>query len=113
MSFVLLSKNERFFVRVRIANLSLIVTGLFEDHLWHRVERRAALSPTAYASIGKTQYDRVSHHALAKVFDMQAVFEVLSEQFNEIQAGIKDLKERLLFIGEPMGNASTYSLFNN
>ena len=94
------SKSERFFIRVRIANLSLIVTGLFEDHLLHRVERRAALSPQVYASVGRSQYDQVSQHQLAKVFDLQAVFGVLSRQFDEVQAGIQDLKERLLFLGD-------------
>lgn len=107
------SKSERFFVRVRVANMSLVVTGLFEDHLLHRVERRAALSPSVYADIGRAQYDRVSHHALAKVFDLEDVFGVLADQFDCIQRGIKDLKERLLFLGDPMGNASAYSLFNN
>ena len=96
------SKSERFFVRVRIANLSLIVTGLFEEHLLHRVERRAALSPKVYSNVGRSQYDRVSHHQLAKVFDLQAVFGVLSRQFDEVQAGIRELKERLLFLGDPM-----------
>lgn len=107
------SKSERFFIRVRVANMSLVITGLFEDHLLHRVERRAALSPAVYADIGRSQYDRVSHHALARVFDLEGVFGVLAHEFDSIQSGIKDLKERLLFLGDSMGKASTYSLFSN
>ncbi|MGB0370613.1 MAG: hypothetical protein ACPGN3_04625 [Opitutales bacterium] len=107
------SKSERFFIRVRVANMSLVVTGLFEDHLLHRVERRAALSPAVYADIGRAQFDRVSQHALAKTFDLDGVFAVLARQFDSIQSGIKDLKERLIFLGDPMGKAATYSLFNN
>ncbi|MCH2155401.1 MAG: hypothetical protein MK080_05320 [Opitutales bacterium] len=93
-------RERRFYVRARVANLSLMVTSLFDAHLRQRVERKAAPSPEVYAQMGISQFERLSHHQLSGLFQLSDTFDLLAKEFRKVRSCLQDMQERVTFIGD-------------
>jgi hypothetical protein len=93
--------HTAFFIRAHIGNHSLFLSGVFPEHILHRVERRGAPGLRYYQEMGRANYRAASNHRLAAKYDLASVFDTLSEQFEPARRALNDLSERVFSLGDP------------
>ena len=90
-----------FYIRAHIGNQSLFMSGVFPDRIRFRSERRGSPSLTYYEGLGSTNYRVASDHRLARKYDLDGIFNTLSERFHDTRVALNDLRERLVSLGDP------------
>jgi hypothetical protein len=90
-----------FWIRAHIGNPSLFLSGVFPEHIRHRSQRRGAPGLRYYQDLGRANYRAASEHRLAARYDLAAVFDTLSEQFEPARLALNDLAERVFSIADP------------
>jgi hypothetical protein len=92
-----------FYIRAHIGNQSLFLSGIFPERLRHRAETRGAPDLKYYEAMGRMNYRVARDHRLARKYDLDGVFDVLSERFHDTRRALNDLGDRLLTLGEDPG----------
>ena len=90
-----------FHIRAHIGNQSLFMSGVFPDRIRLRAERKGFPGLTYYEGVGSANYRVASDHPLARRYDLDGIFGMLSERFHETRVALNDLRERLVTLGEP------------
>jgi hypothetical protein len=90
-----------FYIRAHIGNQSLFLSGVFPDRIRFRADRNGAPGLTYYEGLGITNYRAASDHRLARKYDLDGIFNTLSERFQETRLALNDLRDRLISLGEP------------
>lgn len=100
----LANDKDKFYLRIELSNQILFLTGLFEGHMQHRLQRNGGPSISFYEGIGSTQYTAAIHHPLANKLHLKGVFIQLSQDFTNIRRSLNQLSENLLCLGESFTN---------
>jgi len=90
-----------FYIRAHIGNQSLFLSGVFPDRIRFRAERKGAPGLNYYEGLGKSNFRAASDHRLARKYDLDGIFNTLSERFQETRLALNDLRERLVSLGDP------------
>lgn len=90
-----------FYIRAHIGNQSLFLAGVFPERIRFRAERTGAPGLTYYEGLGRTNFRVASDHRLARKYDLDGIFNTLSERFQETRLALNDLRDRLISLGEP------------
>jgi len=90
----------RFFVRAHLGNALLFLAGIFPDRIRWRTERRGAPGLGYYEGIGRACYREVSQHRLAREYDLESVYDLLAERFQDTRLALNDLQDRLVSLGD-------------
>jgi len=90
-----------FYIRAHIGNQSLFMSGVFPDRIRFRSERKGFPDLTYYEGLGSANYRVASDHRLARKYDLDGIFGMLSERFHDTRLALNDLRERLVTLGEP------------
>ena len=90
-----------FYIRACIGNQSLFLSGVFPDRIRFRAERRGSPSLSYYEGLGRTNYRVAGDHRLARKYDVDAIFNTLSERFHQTRMALNDLRERMISLGDP------------
>ena len=90
-----------FYIRAHIGNQSLFLSGVFPDRIRFRAERKGFPGLSYYEGLGRTNYKVASDHRIARKYDLDAIFDMLAERFQETRKALNDLRDRLVSIGEP------------
>lgn len=90
-----------FYIRAHIGNQSLFMSGVFPDRIRFRSERKGFPDLTYYEGLGSAHYRAASDHRLARKYDLDGIFGMLSERFHDTRLALNDLRERLVSLGEP------------
>lgn len=89
-----------FEIRAHIGNSSLFMSGVFPGRLRWRTERRGAPNLGYYEELGRSSFRAARDHQLARRYQLDRIFDVLSERFDVTRRALNDLSERLVFTGE-------------
>lgn len=95
------NNREQFYLRVQLANNILILTGIFQEYMQYRTNRKGAPNIPFYEIIGCTQYELAMHHPLATELNLKDVFNQLSASFTTIRQILNQFSERFISIGDP------------
>ena len=90
-----------FYIRAHIGNQSLFMSGVFPDRIRFRSERKGFPGLTYYEGLGSANYRVAGDHRLARKYDLDGIFGLLSERFHDTRLALNDLRERLVTLGEP------------
>ena len=90
-----------FYIRAHIGNHSLFLSGVFPDRIRFRAERRGAPSLKYYEGIGEANYRAASDHRLARKHDLDGIFHLLADRFQQTRLALNDLRERLVSLADP------------
>lgn len=90
----------RFSIRAHMGNYSLFLSGIFPDRIRLRTERRGAPGLHYYEGVGRSSYRAASDHRLARKYDLDGIFNTLSERFQTTRRALNDLGERLITLGD-------------
>jgi hypothetical protein len=92
--------TTRFYIRAHIGNYSLFLSGIFPERIRFRAEVRGAPDITYYEELGRSNFRVAGDHRLARKYDLDGIFNTLSERFKATRVALNDLGERLITLGD-------------
>lgn len=92
--------TTRFHIRAHIGNHSLFISGIFPDRIRVRSERRGFPDLSYYEELGRSSYRAASDHRLARKYDLEQIFDILSQKFQATRLALNEVGERLMTVGE-------------
>jgi hypothetical protein len=90
-----------FYIRAHIGNQSLFLSGVFPDRIRFRAERKGFPDLSYYEGMGRANYRMASDHRLARKYDLDGIFSLLAERFQQTRLALNDLRDRLISLGDP------------
>jgi GNAT superfamily N-acetyltransferase len=91
----------RFHLRVHMGNYSLFLSGVFPDRIRFRADRRGAPGLSYYEELGRCNFRAASDHRLARRYELDGIFHLLADRFQQARRALNDLGERLVSLGDP------------
>lgn len=93
--------EQAFLLRAHVGNYSLFVSGIFHENAQRRRERGGP-DLKFYEQVGRTNYQLVASHAVARRCELDDVFEGLAERFRDVRLALNQLSDRLLNLDDDM-----------
>src|SRR5947208_17097792 len=91
------SPEQAFLLRAHIGNYSLFISGIFHPAVaGQHGSLRGRPDITFYYQVGRTNFQLVSSHAVARRCELDDVFEGLADRFRDIRVALNQLSDRLL-----------------
>src|SRR5215813_12561015 len=87
--------EQAFLLRAHIGNYSLFISGIFHENTQRR-SLRGGPDIKFYEQVGRTNYQLVSSHVVARRWELDDVFEGLADRFREIRLALNQLSDQLL-----------------
>jgi hypothetical protein len=87
--------EQAFLLRAHIGNYSLFISGIFHENTQRR-SLRGAPDIEFYEQVGRTNYQLVASHAVARRCELDDVFEGLADRFRDVRLALNQLSNRLL-----------------
>ena len=94
------SPSQAFFLRARLGDYTLFLTGIFHENIERRRARRGAPGCSFYEEMGRQSYRAVARHEVARHRGLTEVFDRLAEQFHEVRLALNQLADRLFNLGD-------------
>ena len=92
--------EQAFLLRAHIGNYSLFISGIFHPAARQRRSLRGGPDIQFYEDVGRTNYQLVSSHAVARRCELDDVFEGLADRFRDVRLALNQLSDRLLNLDE-------------
>ena len=92
--------EQAFLLRAHIGNYSLFISGIFHENTQRR-SLRGGPDIEFYEQVGRTNYQLVSSHAVARRCELDDVFEGLADRFRDVRLALNQLSDRLLNLDDP------------
>ena len=94
-----LSPEQVFRLRAHIGNYSLFISGIFHENAQRRRDRGGP-DLKFYEQVGRTNYQLVAEHEVARRCELDDVFEGLADRFHDVRLALNQLSDRLLNLDE-------------
>jgi hypothetical protein len=94
-----LSSEQVFLLRAHIGNYSLFISGIFHENAQRRRDRGGP-DLKFYEQVGRTNYQLVAGHEVARRCELDDVFEGLADRFHDVRLALNQLSDRLLNLDE-------------
>jgi len=93
--------EQAFLLRAHIGNYSLFISGIFHPAVaGQRGSLRGGPDIEFYEQVGRTNYQLVASHAVARRCELDDVFEGLADRFRDVRLALNQLSDRLLNLDE-------------
>jgi hypothetical protein len=93
--------EQAFLLRAHIGNYSLFISGIFHPAVaGQRRSMRGGPDLEFYEQVGRTNYQLVASHAVARRCELDDVFEGLADRFRDVRLALNQLSDRLLNLDE-------------
>src|ERR1700747_529773 len=87
--------EQAFLLRAHIGNYSLFISGIFHENTQRR-SLRGGPDIEFYEYVGRTNYQLVSSHVVARRCELDDVFVGLADRFREVRLALNQLSDQLL-----------------
>jgi hypothetical protein len=92
------ARGEReFLLRVHLGNFALWLSGVFPDHITHRVQRRGAPSLAYYEELGSRGFRSAAGMELALRHGLGDVLVRAADEFSNVRSALNSLSDALFF----------------
>ena len=92
------SPEQAYVLRTHMANYTLFLSGMFVERVNAHAERRGAPGISFYEAVGQSSYLSVAQHPQAKRTELQAIYEMLGNEFRRVRLALNNLAETLLHL---------------
>jgi len=93
--------HTSFQIRAHIGNCSLFLAGVFPERIRVRAELRGSPDLNYYEGMGRMNFRVARDHRLARKYDLEGIYDTLSERFELTRRALNDLSDRLVSLGDP------------
>jgi hypothetical protein len=87
--------EQAFLLRAHVGNYSLFISGIFHENTQRR-SLRGGPDIEFYEQVGRTNYQLVASHAVARRCELDDVFEGLADRFRDVRLALNQLSDQLL-----------------
>jgi hypothetical protein len=88
--------EQAFLLRAHVGNYSLFISGIFRPAVAGQRSLRGGPDIAFYEQVGRTNYQLVASHAVARRCELNDVFEGLADRFRDVRLALNQLSDRLL-----------------
>jgi hypothetical protein len=88
--------EQAFLFRAHIGNYSLFISGIFHPAVAGQRSLRGGPDIEFYEQVGRTNYQLVASHAVARRCELDDVFEGLADRFRDVRLALNHLSDQLL-----------------
>lgn len=92
--------EHQFYMRVKLANQVLYLTGIFKEHIRYRTLRKGAPDLKFLERMGQFQYNKAKTHELALEYNLQEVLSQLSYSFTDVRKALNHFSENYMSLGD-------------
>jgi hypothetical protein len=92
--------EQAFLLRAHVGNYSLFISGIFHPAVAGQRSLRGGPDIEFYEQVGRTNYQLVASHAVARRCELDDVFEGLADRFRDVRLALNQLSDRLLNLDE-------------
>ncbi len=89
--------RRAFLVRAHLGNYALWLSGMFPDHIAHRVQRRGGPPLSYFEEMGRRGFQMAAEHRLAKEHGVAMLFALAAERFPVLRIALNRISDALLF----------------
>jgi hypothetical protein len=89
--------RRAFLVRAHLGNYALWMSGMFPDHIAHRVHRRGGPPIEYFEEMGRRGFKMAAEHRLAGEHGVAMLFALASERFPVLRVALNRISDALLF----------------
>jgi hypothetical protein len=93
------SSFQTFLIRAHIGNYALFISGIFYESIETR-RQRGAPSFSFYEEIGRTNFQAIATHDIARRYELDGLFEKLAAHFHECRLALNRLADEFVNIGD-------------
>jgi hypothetical protein len=94
--------EQAFLLRAHIGNYSLFISGIFHPAVaGQQRSLRGGPDLEFYEQVGRTNYQLVASHAVARRCELDDVFEGLADRFRDVRLALNQLSDCLLNLDDP------------
>jgi hypothetical protein len=93
------SPYETFLIRAHVGNYALFVSGIFYENIASR-SQRGAPNCSYYEDMGRSSFQAVASHDVARRYEMSGLFKKLACQFHECRIALNRLADELVDLGD-------------
>jgi hypothetical protein len=90
---------ETFLIRAHVGNYALFISGIFYENVSRR-RQRGAPDCSYYEDMGRSNFQAVATHDVARRYDMSGLFANLADHFRECRIALNRLADELLDLGD-------------
>ena len=94
--------EQAFLLRAHVGNYSLFISGIFHPAVAGQRSLRGGPDIQFYEQVGRTNYQLVASHAVARRCELDDVFEGLADRFHDVRLALNELSDRLLNLDDEM-----------
>jgi len=88
--------EQAFLLRAHVGNYSLFISGIFHPAVAGQRSLRGGPDIEFYEQVGRTNYQLVASHAVARRCELDDVFEGLADRFRDVRLALNQLSDQLL-----------------
>jgi hypothetical protein len=89
--------RRAFLVRAHLGNYALWMSGMFPDHIAHRVHRRGGPPIEYFEEMGRRGFKMAAEHRLAGEHGVALLFALAAERFPVLRVALNRISDALLF----------------
>ena len=89
--------DREFQLRAHLGEYALWLSGLFPDHIEHRVQRKGAPGIGYYETLGANGYRSAAHHRAAEQHGLDRVYHSCADLFGPLRVALNRVSDRHLF----------------
>ena len=93
------SPYQAFLIRAHVGNYALFISGIFHENIAHR-SQRGAPDCLFYENMGRSSFQAVATHDVARRYELTALFQKLANQFHECRLALNRLADELVDLGD-------------
>ncbi|MBV9390643.1 MAG: hypothetical protein JOY96_01995 [Verrucomicrobia bacterium] len=93
------SSYQAFLIRAHMGNYSLFISGIFHENIERR-HQRGAPSCSFYEGMGRSSFQALSTHDVARKYELSQLFQELADQFTECRKALASLADELVDLGD-------------
>jgi len=98
--------TERFFLRARVGDTTLFISGLFESRILAMRERRGGPDLSFYEEIGRSHYHYAARDRRARDLAADQLFDQLACSFSDVRLALRSLSERVFHLSQADADAA-------
>jgi hypothetical protein len=93
------SPYQAFLIRAHVGNYALFVSGIFHENIERR-SQRGAPDCSFYENMGRSSFQAVATHDVARRYELTSLFHTLSNRFRDCRLALNRLADEFVDLGD-------------
>jgi hypothetical protein len=93
------SPYQAFLIRAHVGNYALFISGIFHENIERR-SQRGAPDCSFYENMGRSSFQAVATHDVARRYELTSLFQTLANRFRDCRLALNRLADEFVDLGD-------------